>query len=140
MAKAFAFIANTATQNLTSGAQVNPGTAVHGFGKYCGQYIVAVSGNSITLRQCPNQNGYYAVEVGATVSASEAANVTLALYQDGALVSQGSETIAAANDPASIAFPAGVLVTSGGSVLTLVVTASTGTPIVTNIESTITKL
>lgn len=134
MAKAFAFIANNTAQTLTSGATVVPGTAQHGFGcSGCG-YTVQVSGSNINLRS----TGYYNVEVGATVTDSAAGNVTLALYQDGNLIAQGSEAIATASDPASISFPAGVKVNCS-SVLTLVITASAGNPSVNNIYTTITK-
>lgn len=135
MAKAFAFITNTTTQTLTSGANVTPGTAQHGFGGCGCGYTIQVSGNNINLRN----SGYYDVVVGATVSASEAGNVTLALYQDGQQIASGTETIAAANDPASISFPAGVKVNCS-SALTLVVSATVGNPIVTNVYTTVEKL
>lgn len=96
---------------------------------------IQLSGTNINLRE----GGYYSVDVGATVSASAAGNVTLSLYQDGALVAQGSEAIAAANDPASVSFPAGVKVNCS-SVLTLVVTSTAGDPIVTNVYATIQKV
>lgn len=134
MSKAFAFISNSTSQTITSGGVINPGTAQHGFGcTGCG-YTIQLNGTNINLRE----SGYYKVDVGATVSASAAGNVTLSLYQDGALVAQGSETIAAANDPASIAFPAGIKVNCS-SVLTLVVTSTAGDPIVTNIYTTVLK-
>lgn len=138
MSKAFAFIANNTSQTITGGGVVNPGTAQHGFGKSgcgcnCG-YIIQVNGNNINLRE----GGYYNIDVGTTVSATAAGNVTLSLYQDGALVAQGSETIAVANDPASISFPAGVKVNCS-SVLTLVVTSTAGDPIVTNVYTTVEK-
>lgn len=134
MSKAFAFISNATSQTITGGGVVNPGTAVHGFGCACCGRTIQLSGTNINLRE----SGYYQVDVGATVSASAAGNVTLALYQDGALVAQGSETIAGANDPASISFPAGVKVNCS-SVLTLVVTSTAGDPIVTNIYTTVEK-
>lgn len=135
MAKAFAFIANNTSQTIIGGGVVNPGTAVHGFGCTCCGRTIQLSGTNINLRE----TGYYSVDVSATVSASDAGNVTLSLYQDGALVAQGSETIAAANDPASISFPAGVKVNCN-SVLTLVVTSTAGDPIVTNIYTTVEKV
>ena len=135
MAKAFAFIANNTAQTITGGGVVNPGTAVHGFGCTCCGRTIQLSGTNINLRE----TGYYSVDVGATVSASDAGNVTLSLYQDGALVAQGSETISAANDPASVSFPAGVKVNCN-SVLTLVVTSTAGDPIVTNIYTTVEKV
>lgn len=135
MAKAFAFITNTATQTLTSGANVAPGTAQHGFGGCGCGYIIQVSGNNINLRA----PGYYDIEIGATVTDSDAGNVTLALYQDGMLIAQGIETIAAANDPANISFPAGVKVNCN-SVLTLIVTTTAGNPIVTGLYITVEKL
>lgn len=135
MAKAFAFITNTTTQTLTSGANVTPGTAQHGFGGCGCGYTIQVSGNNINLRSC----GYYQVDVGATVSNSDAGNVTLSLYQDGQQIASGTETIAAANDPASISFPAGVKVNCS-SALTLVVSATVGNPIVTNVYTTVEKL
>lgn len=135
MAKAFAFIANNASQTITGGGVINPGTAVHGFGCTCCDRTIQLSGTNINLRE----TGYYSVDVGATVSASAAGNVTLSLYQDGALVAQGSETIAAENDLASISFPAGVKVNCS-SVLTLMVTSTAGDPIVTNVYTTAEKV
>lgn len=135
MSKAFAFIANHTIQTLASSATVNPGTAQHGFGcSRCG-YTIDVAGNSINLRD----SGYYIINVGAAVSDSAAAEVTLSLYQDGTLVAQGIETIAAANDPANIAFPAGVKVNCG-SALTLVVTTTAGDAIITGLYITIEKV
>lgn len=135
MSKAFAFIANTTAQTLTSGATVNPGTAQHGFGcTRCG-YIIDVAGNNINLRE----SGYYSINVGAAVSDTAAADVTLSLYQDGVLVAQGIETIAAANDPSNIAFPAGVKVNCA-STLTLVATATAGSPIISGLYITVEKM
>lgn len=135
MSKAFAFITNTNTQTLTSGANVVPGTAQHGFGcSGCG-YTIQVSGNNINLRA----SGYYNINIGAAVTDSAAGNVTLSLYQDGALVAQGIETIATASDPASIAFPAGVKVNCS-STLTLVVTTTAGNPSVSGLYITVEKL
>lgn len=135
MAKAYAFIANTTAQTLTGGGAINPGTAQHGFGCACGKKIIAVTGNNINL----GAGGYYNIVVGATVTNSEAGDVTLSLYQDGNLIASGSEAIAAAADPASISFPAGVLVNCN-STLTLVVTASAGNPTVTNVFTTVQKM
>lgn len=135
MSKAYAFISNNTAQALTSGANVAPGTAQHGFGGCGCGYIIQVSGSNINLRA----PGYYDVKVGATVTDSAAGNVTLALYQDGVMIAQGSESIAAADDPASIAFPAGVKV-SCNSTLTLVVTASAGNPSVNSIFTTVSKM
>lgn len=128
MAKAFAYIANSTSQTITGGGVVNLGAAQHGFGcNRCG-------GKAIQISEC----GYYAVMVGATVSDTAIGDVTLSLYQDGQLIASGTETIAAANDPASIAFPAGIKVNCN-SVLTLVATATAGNPIVTNVYTTILK-
>lgn len=135
MAKAFAFIANNTSQTITGGGVVNPGIAVHGFGCTCCGRTIQLNGTNINLRE----TGYYSADVGATVSASDASNVTLSLYQDGALVAQGSGTIAAANDPASISFPAGVKV-NYSSMLTMVVTSTAGDPIVTNVYATVGKV
>ena len=135
MSKAFAFISNNTSQTITGGGVVNPGTAQHGFGCTCCNRTIQLNGTNIDLRE----SGYYQVDVGATVSATDAGNVTLALYQDGALVARGSETISAANDPASISFPAGVKVNCF-STLTLVVTATAGDPIATNIYTTVEKV
>lgn len=134
MSKALAFISNNTSQTITGGGTVNPGTAHHGFGCTCCGRTIQLNGTNINLRE----SGYYQVDVGATVSASDAGNVTMSLYQDGALVAQGSETISAANDPASISFPASVKVNCS-SVLTLVVTSTAGDPIITNIYTTIEK-
>lgn len=135
MAKAFAFISNGTSQTITGGGAIAPGTAVHGFGCTCGGYTIQVAGNNINLRS----GGYYDVDVGATVSDSATGNVTLTLYQDGQPIASGTETIATANDPASISFPAGVKVNCS-SVLTLVATATAGNPIITNVYTTVEKL
>lgn len=135
MSKAFTFISNNTSQTITGGGVVNPGTAQHGFGCTCCNRTIQINGTNIDLRE----SGYYQVDVGATVSATDAGNVTLALHQDGALVAQGSETISAANDQASISFPASVKVNCFSS-LTLVVTATAGDPIVTNIYTTVEKV
>lgn len=135
MAKAFAFIENTTSQTLTSGATVNPGTAQHGFGcSNCG-YTIRVNNTGINLQS----SGYYKIDVGAAASDTAAADVTLSLYQDGVLVAQGIETIAAANDPSNIAFPAGVKVNCS-STLTLVATATAGSPIITGLYITVEKM
>lgn len=135
MSKAFAFISNSTSQTITGGGVINPGTAQHGFGCTCCGRTIQLSGTNINLRE----TGYYQVDIGATVSASAAGNVTLALYQDGVLVAQGTETIAGTNDPAAISFPAGIKVNCN-SVLTLVATATAGDPIVTNIYTTVEKV
>lgn len=137
MAKAFAFITNTTAQTLISGATVNPGTAQHGFGSCgcnCG-YIIRVNNTGINL-QAP---GYYKINVSAAASDTAAANVTLSLYQDGQLVAQGIETVDATDDPSNIAFPAGVKVNCA-STLTLVVTATAGSPIINGLYITVEKL
>lgn len=134
MSKAYSFVANNATQTITGAGTIAPGTARHGFGCVCGNRAITVSGNAINIQG----SGYYDVMVGATVSASAAGNVTLSLYQDGVIVAQGTETIAVANDPESIAFPAGVKVNCS-SALTLVVDATAGNPIVTNVYTTVLK-
>lgn len=139
MAKAFAFIANNTPQTIVGGGPIAPGTAQAGFGCACGGRAITVSNNAINIVNDCNPCrgvGYYGVDVGATVTASAAGNVTLALYQDGQLVAESTETIAAANDPASIAFPAGVKVNTS-SALTLVVTATAGDPIVNNVYTKI---
>ena len=134
MSKAYAFIANNVAQTIVGGGPIAPGTAQHGFGCACGNRAINVNGNAINIQS----TGYYDVMIGATVTASAAGNVTLSLYQDGALIAQGSETIAAANDPASIAFPAGVKV-NRSSALTLVVDATAGNPIVNSVYTTVLK-
>lgn len=142
MAKAFAFISNTTAQAFTaSPSTVNPGAATHGFGgtgcsNLC-KRTIEVNGTAITL----NASGYYTIDVGATVTNSEAGNVTLSLYQDGALVASGASTIAAAAEPANIAFPAGVKVACNAtSTLTLVTSSSAGTPTVENVYTTVEKM
>lgn len=135
MSKAFAFITNTNIQTLATAATVNPGTAQHGFGCTCCGHTIDVAGNNINLRE----SGYYNINIGAAVSDSDAANVTLSLYQDGTLVAQGIETIAAANDPANIAFPAGVKVNCA-SALTLVVTTTAGNAIINGLYITVQKM
>lgn len=135
MSKAYAFIANNTSQTITGGGAINPGSAQHGFGCSCGAKTIAVNGTNINV----NAGGYYNVTVGATVSDTAVGNVTLSLYQDGNLIASGTETIAAANDPASISFPAGLLVNCK-STITLVATATAGNPVITNVYTTVQKV
>lgn len=136
LAKAFAFIANTNAQTFTTSGTISPGNAVHGFGSVCGcRRTIGVENQAIDLRAC----GYYSVNVSAEVTASDAGNVTLSLYQDGNLVASESTTIAAAADPGVIAFPAGIKVSCTSS-LTLVVSASAGNPTVNDLYITAVKL
>ena len=79
------------------------------------------------------------MNVSAEVTASDAGNVTLSLYQDGNLVASESTTIAAAADPGVIAFPAGIKVSCTSS-LTLVVSASAGNPTVNDLYIPAVKL
>lgn len=136
MSKAYIFISNNTSQTLTSGNQVVIGTAQHGFGCTKGQKTITVSGTNINL----NSNGYFNIAISSTVSDSEVGNVTLSIYQDGNLIASGSETISAADDPASISFPAGVVVRNCSSTLTLVATATAGNPIISNLFITIEKM
>lgn len=136
MAKAYAFIANNTAQAFTSSpSNVAWGNAQHGFGCACNRKIISVNGTNMNL----NAGGYYDIVIGATVTNSEAGNVTLSLYQDGNLIASGSEAIAAAADPASISFPSGVVVNCN-STLTFVVTSSAGTPTVSNVFTTVQKM
>lgn len=140
MAKAYAFISNTAPQVFTvSPSSVNFGNAIHGFGGSgcgsCCKRTIEVNGTSILL----NASGYYDVELGATLTNSAAGNVTLSLYQDGTLLASASENVAAAGNLVNISFPAGVKVNSN-SRLTLIVTSSAETPTVSSIYTTVEKL
>lgn len=135
MAKAFAFVQNTNSQTITGGGAVNVGLAVHGFGCTCGKKTIAVSNGNINL----NAGGYYEAIIGATVSATAAGDVTLALYQNGTLVAQTATAIAAANDPASVSLPVGLLVDCC-STLAVIITSTAGDPIVGAIEIPIKKL
>lgn len=143
MSCAYLFAANPSAQALTSGAQVNFGSAAHGFDPRgwnpCPSHLIALNGTTINLNQC----GYYDVEISGVVTDSEAGDVTITLYQDGQPVSgaTSSEAIAAAADPASVAISAGIVVPHcSKSALTLVVTTTAGTPTVNNIAVTVTKV
>lgn len=136
MSKAYIFISNNTSQTLISGNQAVIGTAQHGFGCTRGQKTITVSGTNINL----NSNGYFNIDIGSTISDSEAGNVTLSIYQDGNLIASGTETIATADNPVSISFPAGVVVRNCSSTLTIVVTATAGNPIVSNLFITVEKM
>ena len=135
MSKAYIYISNQTEQTITGGGVVNPGTARHGFGCTCGQKTIALNGNTINL----NARGYYDVNIGATVSDSAPGDVTLAIYQDGTLITQRATTIAAANDSAGIPLNIGVVV-DNSSILTIVASSTAGNPIIGNIDVTIQKL
>lgn len=136
MSKAYAFIQNKNSQTITGGGVVNLDSAVHGFGCTCCKKIIEVNGNNVNL----NAGGYYDVVIGATISATAAGNVTLALYQDGNLLAQTATAIAAANDPASVVIPVGVLVNNCSSTLAVVASSTAGDPIVGAIQTTIEKV
>lgn len=138
MSKAFLFGSNNATQALASGANVNLGTPVHGFGKKCCERIIALNNGAITL----NEDGYYSFILGFTVTNSEAGNVTLTAYQDGNTVpiTAQSEAIAAVNDPANITLAFGVVVPKcASSTITVVATSSAGTPTITNVTDLVSR-
>lgn len=140
MAKAYAFIVNNQAQAFTaSSGTVNPGSGIHGFGSIgCGnrcKYIIEAQSSGINL----NASGYYDVVISANVTNSEAGNVTLTLLQDGQTVGSWTEAIAAASDPATITFPAGIKVNCN-STLTLQVSSSAGTPTVNSVYSTVEKM
>lgn len=138
MACAYLFGGNSTTQALTSGAQIGLGSAVHGFGGKC-RKIIEIAGNAINL----NTGGYYDVQVAATVSDNAPGNVTIQAYKDGQpiAIAQGSATIAAADDPASVGLSFGALVDKcSSSSIYFVATASAGDPIVTDIMVTVTKV
>ena len=134
MSKAYAILRNTTAQTVADGGAVNPGAAVHGFGCACGGRAIQVNGNGILLRE----SGYYEIIVGATVTDAEAGNVTLSVLQDGNAVAAGS-TAVAAGAPAMIAFPAGVKVNCN-AVITIEAAASTGSPTVSAIYTTVKKV
>lgn len=136
MSKAYIFISNQTEQTITGGGLVNLGTAQHGFGCTCGQRTITISGTNINL----NSNGYFNINIGSTVSDTEVGNITLSLYQDGNLIASGLETIATADDPASISFPASVVVRNCYSTLTLVASATAGNPIISNLFITVEKM
>lgn len=139
MTKAYLFASNATTQTLTGGGSVDLGNPVHGFGQTCCQKTIDVNGDNITLREC----GYYDFDITATVSSSDVADVTIVPYVNGTPVNgvSSSETIAAANDTASVAVTFGVLVPRcSTAIVTLVATASAGNAIVTNVATTVEKL
>lgn len=139
MTKAYLFASNATTQTLTGGGSVDLGNPVHGFGQTCCNKTIDVNGDNITLRE----GGYYDFDITATVSASEAANVTIVPYVNGTPITgvSSAETIAAANDPAAVAVTFGVLVPRcSTAIVTLVATASAGNAIVTNVATTVEKL
>lgn len=137
MAKALMIANNPAVQTLASGSAVNLGTALHGFGNCNCQKIISISNGGVAL----GEGGYYTFMISANVSNSDAGNVTLTVFQDGAATPfVMSETIAAANDPASITLTGAVVVSRcSSSVLTVVATTTAGDAIVNNIAATVTK-
>lgn len=139
MTKAYLFASNATTQTLTGGGSVDLGNPVHGFGQTCCQKTIDVNGDNITLREC----GYYDFDIAATVSASEAADVTIVPYVNGTPITgvSSAETIAAANDPAAVAVTFGVLVPRcSTAIVTLVATASAGNAIITSVATTAEKV
>lgn len=138
MSKAFLFGTNNATQALASGANVNLGTPVHGFGKACCERIIALENGAIAL----NEGGYYSLVLGFTVTNSEAGNVTLSAYQDGSNVPIAAQStyVAVTGDFANITLAFGVLVPKcQNSNITVVATSSVGTPTVNNVTDLVTR-
>lgn len=132
MSKFLAFVSNNVPQNLTSGSNVAPGTAIHGYGGNCCTRAVQINGNNIAIKA----KGYASIILSATVSNSATGNVTISLYQDGTLLAAASTAIATADTPAVIAFPAAAIINCN-STFTITVTASTGDPIVNSVNMTI---
>lgn len=85
------YTVNSSMEEVPAQATIPFGNVVRRFGKK-----VQLEGGSIVLYG----SGYYDVEVPATLIATAAGDVTLQLYQDGALVpgAEATETAAAAGD------------------------------------------
>ena len=137
MSKAALFAINTTQQTLSGGGSVNLGNPVHGFGQTCCQKIIDVSGNNLTLRD----GGMYGIIMNASVTASEAATVTLQAFQDGvAIGSAQSVNIAAANDAESVTVAIGPRVACNSSIITLVSTTTAGNVIINGVNTLAWKL
>lgn len=141
MSKAALFAINTTQQTLTGGGAVDLGNPVHGFGQTCCQKIIDVAGNNLTIR-ATKDGGMYGIIMSATVTASEAATVTLQAYQDGtAIGAPQSVTVATANDPEPVTVPIGPRVAcNASSIITLVATTTAGNVIISGIDTLAWKL
>lgn len=137
MAKAFMYATNTTQQTLTGGGSVDLGNAIHGFGCTGCKKTIDVNGNNIVL----NDNGYYDITIGATVTDSAAGTITLQVYQDGTPYPGAIRAvdIAAANDAAPVSITFGVKVSNCSSIITLVATTTAGNVIISNVATTALK-
>lgn len=141
MSKAALFAVNNTQQTLTGGGSVDLGNPVHGFGQACCQKIIDVSGNNLSIR-ATKDGGMYGIIMSATVTASEAATVTLQAYQDGSVIgAPQSVAIATANSPASVTVPIGPRVAcNASSIITLVATTTAGNVIINGVDALAWKL
>lgn len=138
MSKAALYAINSTQQTLTGGGSVDLGNPLHGFGQTCCRKSIDVSGNNLTLRD----GGMYGIVISATVTASDAAIVTLQAYQDGvAFGVPQAVNIAAANDAAAVTLNLGPRVACGASsIITLVATTDAGNVIIGGVSTLAWKL
>lgn len=142
MSKAALFAVSTTQQTLTNGGSVDLGNPLHGFGNTncgcnCGQKVIDVTGNNLTLRE----SGMYGIVFNVAVTASEVATVTLQAYQDGSVIgSPQPVNIAAANDTESVTVAIGPRVACGSSIITLVATTTAGNVIIGGVNTLALKL
>ena len=112
--KSAIYAVNTSTVAIPEGGNYQPNTIIRRFGQCC-----QMANNAIQL----NGQGYYDVAVTATVSGTVAGNVTMTVYQDGAVVPgmNATQTIKAVGDTVTLGTSGIVRVYCGRNSSTLTV-------------------
>lgn len=133
MSRSAIYTANTGSQAVAVGGNINLGGIVRRFG--C---AVDLNGGTINL----TEPGYYDVDISITAEPTAAGTVTATLYNGGIAVpgATASATAAAAGDPVNLSVDAMVRVPCCGNSGSLSVVLSGGAATVTNIVAVVEKL
>ena len=99
------YVVNTQTgQSIGIGSTYVPLTVIRRYGKYC-----QLGGNGVSIGNCAGGAGYYDVDASVSVAASDAGNITVTLFKDGAPV-QGATAIATAAAGQIVTLPISAIV------------------------------
>lgn len=78
--------ANTSTQNLTEGSNINPGTTIRRYGCNC-----RLNGNAIEV----DGAGYYTVDAVVTAEATAAGDISVGVFVNDVAIAGGTSTVTA---------------------------------------------
>lgn len=133
MSKSLLYVANTATQSVPVGGNINLGGIIRRFG--CAPTL---SGDSINV----SESGYYDISVSVTTEPTAIGNVAITLLNNGVTVpgATASGTVAAANTPVNLSFESVIRVFCGANTGALTLVLSDTASNVTNVAVVVKKV